>query len=551
MGKDDEHLPGKITVDELTFGWWSQESGGGNPGWAPPVPDQPPGPLERLTAWLRAQAKPLVAALGALALVAAVAIVATGPGGGPEAAPAPTTTTVAAPTTQPRPVAVAPNTTTSVAPGSEQPDVDDYRLVLGTVPEGFEIAGASVIDPSIGFGNVPAYQLFAAPGATWSQGPWLLLASGTSDSGVQYSSAYRFTRPPTSIEVNGASAVVGPTTLGDETTIVRGDGVLVVTSLGLPASASVTVAGATTLRGGGTALAASALPPGLEPVRVDDFTLWTGGWLSTARASVFYQSATDPAGWINVVSGPADASARTTDMAAFFLDDLRYAEIDGHSAVAGTNRQDPGSPVHYVHWRTGDRQVLVTASGAATLDDAIAAAATVRTAGDDGWRDTTWTDALEAAQDCCRTTPAAEQVHVGNFDDATSTRWSVDVGRQASGVWWSISSDQDSIGTSVTAGAPALSVAGSYFYDGQTSPFSVGAFAMVDRTMAGSVLRLRTDGTAPQIVEVQLVPVEGSASFAPYLMGAAALPWTDGGFIAELVGPGGQVIASRTEIDLP
>jgi len=249
--------PDELRVEELDVAAWGrrdewQPSRGlpsgppmiGPPPGAEPTPERssaPAGPPETPppaargpepdAPWWRRYANQLVAAAGAFLLLVVVVSVSAG-GGDPGAAPTtPPASTVPPSTTEARPVETpAPSSTAPAAPveGSGDPSGEtdtsertDFRLGLAELPDGFEVTGATLLDASDNLSpfRPPKPTWFAADGATWATGPWLVVLGG--DPQVGPWTTFGFRRPPVKYSIGEADARTGESADGIEVTVVQ------------------------------------------------------------------------------------------------------------------------------------------------------------------------------------------------------------------------------------------------------------------------------------------------------------------------------------------
>lgn len=523
-------------------------------GWTATADDGAATAGRRIVAWLRGHAKPVAAAAGALAVFAVVVAVATGPGSDPEAAPTTPPSTAAPSTTERRPIATP--TTTTTAPGAngstsgtvvDEVD-DDFRFALAEVPEGFRVTEANVISPDTTWMPAAGATLFAADGATWDTGPWLMVLANRRDRGSMLT--YQFSRPPTTVPIGTATGRVGVAYGGLELTTfaVAGTDVSVV-ARGVDPLATVAVAETLTVVDGGASIPAEALPSGMRARPDLDVVRWEAGWRPTVRASVSYE---DPERgiWLSITAG-AVTDDGWIDSAGFFLSDLRYTLADGGAGVAGRYRSGyGGDPPAWAIWQHNGREYVAYSYGM-EVDELLGHVGNVIQVGDDGWNDGRWAELREAATDCCSYPPAEPTVYdeVAVASDDGEWTATIDVGSYAN---WTITKDASNgavygFGLSAIEGTPALRVNAGADWSGADQSFHVMAVVLVDRGMLGTRLQLTTTGSVGTTVAIDVTPVDGT----PYLSAAAVLPWIDGGFVAQLVGPDGQVLAVQTDADLP
>ena len=483
------------------------------------------------------------------AAVAVLAVVVTGPGPStPDAAPQ---TTVAPSTTTPRPVSTRPPATTA-PPAAERPGRDveagDGRMALTEIPAGYQVSLAARLDEDEIVG-VPPRQLFVGPDARWSTGPWLMIDVAGDEQEIQRS--HPFTRPPTALTVAGAPAVAGVAAGGIEQVVFRaGDQVVVVYGRGLPPGTALTVAERGLFRDGVVSVPASALPAGFTVRTTDDAPWWLQGWWTQPPETLLEFYAADRDGFITIGNRPYDGEAWNLEDAAFFLDDLRYLFIDGNAAVAGTIDGLDGRH-HLLFWRAADRELFAAITDDLTLDEAIDVAAHVLVAGERGWKDDFWNDARADARGCCGTDALLASVEVPAVGALDGQHWRMHAEVREDEVGWYFDTDTSGLGLSSEQTAPTLEVGGSYAVAFDDDPFDVAAVAMLDRGQLGAVLRLTTTGTLAQSIDVPLQPIEGSSTFSPFIVAGAVVPWSDGGFTAQLLGPDGTTLLTRSDLDLP
>jgi hypothetical protein len=585
-GRDDD-----LDVEELNVGNW------GNPGseWhtpagvriqppvdmpgggAAPFTGPPPGPphatvetwstssgraAERAPrddstrSWFQQHTNHLIAAAGGFALLVAVVAVSSDPGA-PEAAPTTPPTTVAPSTTEARPVSTAAPRTTTEPPGrgtggsgDGATDDVDYRFALAATPDGFEANGADVSPGDLDDWMMPAGPtLFAADGTSWQTGPWLTIASGNDQTGIAY--MFPFVRPPMSYMVGDVEARTGASVDGVEvTSLRRGANVVEIAARGLDPLATAAVAQALQLTDDGIAIPDAAIPTGLRPRPDIDVTSWDWGWTPGIRANVSYGSI-ERSAWMSFAVRDREEESGPLTSAPYFLTDVRYLVVGHGSGIAGTYDRPGGDPTQYAIWQTADREYIANATGM-DLDELIGYAGQIVQPGDLEWRSGLWDDLREEVQDCCRggleTPMYSVEVPIASVGDGA---WFVNADVQAGSVGWNFTHGGprgDGFGVSSPLGAPVLRVGSRYGWAGAPAEFPAGAIAIVDRSMVGTVLRLTTTGSQPETIEIRLEPVDGDL-LAPYLVGAAVLPWLDGGFVAQLIAPDGQTIAVQTDAD--
>lgn len=525
-------------------------------GWTATADDGAATAGRRVVAWLRGHTKPVAAAVGALAVFATVVAIATGPGREPEAAPTTPPTTAAASRTERRPIATPTTTTAAPAANGSTPGggavVDeadeDFRFALAEVPEGFRVTEANVISPDTTWMPAAGATLFAADGATWDTGPWLMVLANRRDRGTVLS--YQFSRPPTSVPIGPAAGRVGVAHGGLElTTFAVADTDVSVVARGVDPLTTVAVAETLTVVDGGASIPAEALPSGMRARPDLDVVRWEAGWRPTVRASVSYE---DPERgiWLSITAG-AVTDDGWIDSAGFFLSDLRYTLAGGDTGVAGRYRSGyGGDPPAWAIWQHNGHEYVAYSYGM-DVDELLGHVGNVTQVGDDGWHDGRWAELREAATDCCSYPPAESTVYdeVAVASDDGEWTATIDVGPSVN---WAITEDASNgavfgLGLDATEGAPALRVDAAADWWGADQTFHVMAVVLVDRGMLGTRLQLTTTGSVGTTIAIDLAAVDGT----PYLSAAAVLPWVDGGFVAQLVGPDGQVLAVQTDADLP
>lgn len=578
---------GDLDVEELNVGAWGNPGGewtrpvldpppAGPPSGPPTGPPRPPGggwsttggpgaggppPAERARSWFRRHSNHVIAGVGAFALLVAVVAIASGPDGDPAAAPTTTPATVAPSSTRPGPVTtVAPSTTEARAPSSNgtgddgddaaEADEIDYRFALPAAPDGFEVTSAEEIQQTEEWPLPITPALFAADGSTWQSGPWLTIAGGDESTGGWFA-MFPFTRPPIIYTIGDVEARTGGSVQGVEvTTLMRGGRRVEIAARGLDPLTTAAVAHALQWTDTGHTIPGAAIPAVLRSRSDLDVTPWAMGWAPGARATVSYQAVERPA-WLGFGVRPLGAAPALSTSAPYFLTDLRYLVVRGGTGVAGTFEGGPNDPTHYVIWEIADREYVATATGIA-LDELISYAATVVQPGDPGWRADLWDEMQVDARNCCDARSGEVSEYVDTPIVSADGGWRAEAAAQGASVSWNFteSTTGDAFGVQSPLGAPVLQVGSRYGWAYIPDEFPAAAVALVDRSMVGAMLRLTTTGSQPQTVEVRLEPVEDDM-LAPYLTAAAVLPWLDGGFVAQLIGPDGQTIAVQTDADLP
>ncbi len=555
-----------LEVEELRFGSWAGPGSG--PGAGPPTGpgdgwetsgpgDDEPTPFERAVAWLRAHVRPLAIGAGAVAAALLVASIVTGPDGNPGAATE-TTATVPPSTTQPRPVTSRPpRTTTTSTPtgdggiGGTAADLD-WRMALADTPAGYELITVELVDDLL-YAEPPTL-LFAPLGASAASGPWLLVTAADRDMGLQYQ--YTFNRPPTDLAIGGYPAQAGSATGGFDQLVVRREtATMIVLSRGLDTATVGAIAEAVSFDDEVIDVPGSALPAGFLPIDATSLDMWTGGWQPGVRSQIGLISA-DPGPMISIAARPTRPGPTPDAAARFFLDDLHYVTVGGHRGVAGVQGFDRYFVgMRLVVWHDGERELILSAPASMSLGQALEVAGNVITAGDERWSDELWDEAYSDAAECCDSFPPdAEDSSVTGFPALAAPddgRWLLDLYPSRAALGWDVLNDRTRIGGAMDLRAPTLDVAPSYITAFDDAIPYVGAFALLDRSQAGAVLRLTTNGSSPQSVEIALRPVDGSDPLAPFIAAGALLPWTDGGFVARVIAPDGTVILTQSDADLP
>lgn len=433
----------------------------------------------------------------------------------------PTTSTVAPPTTRPRPVRTTPSD-----------DAPDLRLVIADPPAGYEVAHANVADTGPLERQPYTPMLFVGADSTRATGPWLLIEA---DGGEGW---WRFTRPPRQVTINDTPGFTGETWIGDETTGFRIDNQLLwVTGQGLPIGTTQAVAAALNVRDTGLDVAAADLPTGLRPS-----SLTVNPWFNASgpSASISYDS---PNGWIDATATPSDSGHDRLDEIAWLIDDVRYTTVNGARAVAGTITDRIGGSTTVVAWQVDGRDVVLRGDGP-TVDEMLDVAQRVRLSTSPTWRESDWEAAREltlAAQESTgQSTPSAsDMVEIAGSAEPPYP-WAVKLTRREDTFAWVISkTSTESWGRAPLGELPLLFASGDPVSEGDTPTFDVSALAVVEAVMEGTVLRVSA-GTAS--VEVPLRAIEGSPELVGYLAAATVLPWTDGEYRAELIGPDGTVL---------
>jgi hypothetical protein len=527
-----------IEVEELPVSGWSLPAG---PPTVGSLIDETVPPAPRSTGGrFGGQGKRIATVVGVLAVIGIAVTVVSG-SGSDGATPATTTTSPRRSTTTTRPTPTTTPSAATEAPaaaGAIDP-ADDMRAILAPVPDGFHASSAS-LQPSVDGSFAPPVsgaQLFVGADATWSAGPWVLITGPT---GFSTSS---FTHPPTTIDVNGQPGQVGPADIGDEMTAFGTDGrFAVVTTKGLAAGSSTTIAAALTIDGASTSISASALP-GMTPYDADATSWWVSGMLDGPFGSIGYSNDDGTKDlWFTI--RPASANPGWFEAAPFFLDDITYATVDGNVAIAGT-RAGFGAAFPVVVWRTGGRDVSLWYTGM-TTDEALAAAASLVVPTDLLWSDEAWQRAEAPEADESRA-PDTVDLPVGT---ANTGAWTGNVSVvNGSASWW-MNGSQAGFGNGAPLAPTFLQVGASTLSPGQTGEMYAGAIALVDASVPAATLLITT--TSGTTVGGPLAPLADRSNLlgGPRLGAAMVFPWTEGGFTAQLIAADGTVLATQTDGDL-
>lgn len=517
----------------------------------PPADD--PLEVEEL-GWVRAHRRAIAIGTAIAAVVLAVAV-AVDPGGEPDAAPA-TSTTPGPTTTEPRPVTTRLDfDMTSESPSADADSSDpDWRMVLREVPDDYELTVVQASGPMEAARR--PMQLLVGEGATWDTGPWVLVTSSPRDQvggdGLSLFYDWPLRRPPASVTVGGWEGLTGKAYTGIDLLALRDDATeAIVLYRGVDLATVSDLVGAATIEGTTIVLPSAGMPGGLAPLTDEDLTFWLSGW-SPDVASYLEIRRPDGSGLISIVGMPPAPGRSSSGVAGFFLGDLHYVTIGGEPGVAGTfANSTTGPPVLMVRWRHDGRQLVASSSAGLTLPELIDVASDVITSGDPDWSVDAWRAARHQESLCCQAEQPPRELSYGidAFAAPADAHWSLDLRVGDSSVdWWF--RGRGSFGGTTPRSAPALDVTSTYGYAFLTDAYHAGATAILDRAQVGSVLRLTTTGTAPQTIEVPLQPVRQSDLLEPFIVAGAVLPWSDGGFVAELVAPDGTTILTQTDADL-
>jgi hypothetical protein len=504
-------------------------------GWGPaevaideraPPPPRPKMPWDRIGI--------VAAVLGVIALAVAVFS-----GGSGDDASSPSSTTVAPPTTVRRPVTTSSPPSTFVdqeLPSRGGSSNIGARVLLAEPPPGYAVFGANSAPWVNDAALLGGFQLFAAPGSTWANGPWVAVDT----TGM----AAQFVGPPTVEQIGPWSALVGPGVIGDRTVVLSSaEPVVTVVTLGLAAEATTAIAAALVVAGAPdhpiVAIPATALPAGMV-LFVGDALPWA---FDTGNDAVSASYARPDGALIRISTREVEPGDHPLDDAVFFLSDVRYASVGAAPAVAG--RRSTGTDA--VVW-TRDDQLLVVTSVGASASEQLDAASSAVLLGDAGFSDDAWDDAANAGGIEIDQATIQSGVPVG---DTNGTVWATMSNGWLS--WWLSSRDSTVYRIEALGGLPMLRIAVEPLApDRLGAGFTVVAMALGDASLQGATLRLRAgDELAPAGDEAALHGIIDATAFAGMWGAAASVKWTAGGVTAELIAADGvTVLATATEADL-
>jgi hypothetical protein len=526
---DRRHPVGTVQVERF-------ELDGGDP------PREASSPLDagdRRPPW-----RALAAVAGALVVgVVAVAIIEPGShDAGSPSTPAPTTTV-------PGPIRVA--------------SIDDLRALAPTPAAQSTLVSMNVV-PEVQPTSAAASVLYLSAGASADAGTWLLLQVDDNPPLLPFDAG--FVRPPRATFIGEAPGAVGRGLAGDETTVFDHlGGRVTVIGHGLLPGQTESIARNLEIEDGVAKVPDDQVPSGLHrqqtryipagmdfvhvPVQPRDrrdasYTLTDGGTVDVAVSAI------EP-----------DQAAAVVPTASFFLDDVTPVVVRGNIGTTGTQGDR-----RWLVWSEGRHLVSLGATGVGR-DALVAFAADLRLATDRDWDEAAWSNAVVVAGESeARRAEEASAAPVTRIVDRGSLRGDVswwDIGAVVDGddLAWTLRTGENTVpGDTWTtdAGAPfrtpfALETNGRQIYNTdpvaadahELSTWYAGAIVVVDPSLAGSVLRLTTDGPNVTIIETTVHPVVGVEG---HLLAGAALRWTDH-YTAELIGPDGTRLAVSTDAD--
>ena len=453
--------------------------------------------------------------------------------------------------------ATTPSTTTG---GPVRFDTIDEHRALLPASTGFELTriDARQADPIASGVAV----LYASAGATVDEGSWLLLVLDRESIHLPLDAG--FDGPPQAAFIGRLPAVIGPGVIGDESVVFDLAGIrAAVTSHALAPGTAESIARQVRVVGGVPEIPADAVPAGLvaQPaLRVPDGLDFAA--LPSASSDRWDVAYVEPSGatlTLTVTTVAGEQSEAVGPLAAFFLDDVSAPTVRGVPAIEGER-----DGVRWLIWTEGSNLVTLAATGVAP-ERLVAAGDALVLALDPDWSEAGWRSARRVAdfrqESDARSSSAADVARIvdrGSMPGATSW-WDVTARLDQSTLSWTLRTgdipverDTTSIGGGLPLERPFdLEAAGRQVYNldppgadaGEMSEWYAVAIVVVDPSLAGSMLRLTTDGPRAATTETTVHEVRGLDG---HLFAAAALRWTDH-YTAELVGPDGIVLAVASD----
>jgi hypothetical protein len=268
---------------------------------------------------------------------------------------------------------------------------------------------------------------------------------------------------------------------------------------------------------------------------------------------------------VTVYASIADPGYDPLAVAPFYLSDIAYVTVGSHQGIMGVFHHGGGTSARSVRWRSGGVDIELSSYGL-EAHQLLDLAARASTRADRAWTERQWEAAEDGDFPFDESQPVLVEQALDFGDGGGGALMATRFGSALS--WWIDQSTRLDIGRYGQPAAPVvLQVATNPVPATETDRAThVVAMVLGDASIDGATLQLRVgalvSGAAEgseQMSGAPLHPLNGgddATTAVPTEFGythgvALALPWTEGGFVAELIAADGiTVLATATPADL-